>query len=255
MHQILSLLWQAGVWVFSDPNRTRAFLLLMRAGQQYYDSLSPAQKAKVDAVIRWGVVRAAKFTLSDVLGDVAHQLLEAGAGEKVAEFAQAVVVRGVEIGVDKALEEAQRGSTMIGSTKQSDPRVGRVLDELEYGYEIDKDGDFKLQFDLGEGRSQVGFINSNTQSFGDIEIREVYSVGCIVGGPPDAQLLSSLLQHNGVVKLGAWRISELQNGDVAIIFAAHIAADTDARTLGAIIELVLKTADEFEKNVFGTDKF
>ena len=67
------------------------------------------QKAKVDAIILWGVNRAVKFTLGDVLGDVAHQVVEAGYGEKVAEFAQAAVVRGVEIGYDKAMEEVREG--------------------------------------------------------------------------------------------------------------------------------------------------
>ncbi len=97
------------MWVFSDPNRTRAFYALARAGQQYYNSLSPAQKAKVDSIILWGVNRAVKFTIGDVLGDVAHEVAEAGYGEKVADFAQAAVVRGVEVGYDKAMEELRKG--------------------------------------------------------------------------------------------------------------------------------------------------
>jgi hypothetical protein len=109
MQQIASLLWQAGKWIFSDPSRTRAFLALARAGQQYYDRLSPSQKAQVDAIIRWGVNRAVRATLGDVLGDVAHQVAEAGFGDKVADFAQSVVVRGVEVGYDKAMAELSKG--------------------------------------------------------------------------------------------------------------------------------------------------
>jgi hypothetical protein len=99
------------------------FLTLMRAGQQYYNSLSPEQKAKVDSIIRWGVVRAVKFTVGDILGDVAHQVIAEGYGEKVAEFAQAVVVRGVEVGIDKALEEAHGGSSP--SDSRQPPAAGR----------------------------------------------------------------------------------------------------------------------------------
>jgi len=108
VHQIFSLLWQASQWVFSDPRRVQALLAITRATQQYYHSLSPATKAKVDAIIYWGVKQAVKQALGDVLGDVAHQVVQAGAGEKVAEFAQSVVVRGVEVGVEKALEEARK---------------------------------------------------------------------------------------------------------------------------------------------------
>jgi hypothetical protein len=109
MHQIFSLLWQAIQWVSSDPRRVQALCAISRATQHYYRRLSPETKAKVDAVIRWGVKQALKHALGDVLGEVAHDVVAIGAGEKVAEFAQTVVVRGVEIGVDKALEEANRG--------------------------------------------------------------------------------------------------------------------------------------------------
>jgi type II secretory pathway component PulL len=109
MHQIWSLLAQGFAWISADPRRVQALYALMRAGQQYYNRLSPAQKAQVDSIIRWGVVRAVKFTLGDVLGDVAHQVVEAGYGDKVADLAQAAVVRGVEVGIDKALEEVHDG--------------------------------------------------------------------------------------------------------------------------------------------------
>jgi len=106
MHQLFSMLWQAGQWIFADPRRVQALLAINRATQQYYRRLSPETRAKVDAIIRWGVKQAVKHALGDVLGEVAHNVVAVGAGEKVAEFAQTVVVRGVEVGVEKALAEA-----------------------------------------------------------------------------------------------------------------------------------------------------
>jgi hypothetical protein len=157
---------------------------------------------------------------------------------------------------NKRFSPTQRGTSMIGSGgNQSDPRVHRALEQLGCPHEVDDDGDFKIRVNLGDGRSQIVFINSDTESFADIEIREVYSVGYIEDGDPDERLLKMLLVHNGVLKLGAWRISELKNGRVAIMFAVHIAASTDAKTLDTIIDLVAKKADEFEKEVFGTDNY
>ncbi len=145
---------------------------------------------------------------------------------------------------------------MIGSSRnQGDPRVRRALEQLDCPYDVDADGDFKISVNLSEGRSQVVFINSNTESFADIEIREVYSVGYIEDGDPDERLLKMLLLHNGAVKLGAWRLSELKNGRVAMMFAVHVAATSDAKTLDSVIDLVAAKADEFEKEVFGTDKY
>jgi len=51
-----------------------------------------------------------------------------------------------------------------------------VLDRLGFRYEVDNDGDFKVQVLLPGGRSQVGFINSGTQLFCGIEIREIWSL-------------------------------------------------------------------------------
>jgi hypothetical protein len=157
---------------------------------------------------------------------------------------------------NKRFNLTQRGTSMIGaSNNQGDPRVRRALEQLNCPYTVDEDNDFKISVNLGEGRSQVVFINSDTQSFGDIEIREVYSVGYIEDGEPDERLLKILLRDNGVVKLGAWRLSELRNDRVAFLFAVHLAASADAKTLDSIIDLVAKKADEFEKEFYGTDKY
>jgi len=145
---------------------------------------------------------------------------------------------------------------MIGaSDNQGDPRVRRALEQLECPYEVDADGDFKITVKLAENRTQLVLINSNTESFAGMEIREVYSLGYIGDGDPDEHLLKLLLLENGTVKFGAWRLIESKNGTVGVVFAAHIAASIDAKVLDSIIDVVAAKADEFEKRVSGTDEY
>jgi hypothetical protein len=145
---------------------------------------------------------------------------------------------------------------MIGASEnQGDARVRRALEQLQCPYQVDSDGDFKITVTLAEGRTQLVLINSNTESFAGMEIREVYSLGYIEDGDPSERLLKLLLLENGTVKFGAWRLIEAKNGQVGIVFAAHIAATTDAGILDSIIDAVAARADLFEKTVYGTDKY
>lgn len=145
---------------------------------------------------------------------------------------------------------------MIGaSDNQGDPRVRRALEQLECPYDVDADGDFKITVRLTEDRTQLVLINSNTESFAGMEIREVYSFGYIEDREPDAQLLKWLLLENGAVKFGAWRLIESKNGQVGVAFAAHIAASTDAKMLDSIIDVVAAKADDFEKKTSGADDY
>ncbi|MCE9565996.1 MAG: hypothetical protein K8U57_28565 [Planctomycetes bacterium] len=69
--------------------------------------LSPETKAKIASVVRWGVEQAARQTLGSVLGEVGNRIVDqVVANQDVAEFAKALVMRGVEVGVDRALKES-----------------------------------------------------------------------------------------------------------------------------------------------------
>lgn len=143
---------------------------------------------------------------------------------------------------------------MIGAAK-GDSRVQRLLDQLEWKYRIDSDSDFQVLFDVGEGRSQQGFIRSSTYSLGDLEIRDMFSVGYKCAGPLPANVANLLLQLNSRMKLGAWRAIRLESGQHLAMFGAQIAANTDANTLRTTFLAVLKTADDVEKELSGDDAF
>lgn len=92
-------------WVAATPPIIRALSFdIPRLVRQ----LSPETKEKIARIVRWGVEQTARQTLSSVLGEVGHRIVDqVVANPDVAELAKTLVERGVEIGVEKALQEAK----------------------------------------------------------------------------------------------------------------------------------------------------
>ena len=143
---------------------------------------------------------------------------------------------------------------MIGA-KQGDSRVQALLEQLELKYDVDNDGDFRVGFELENGRAQLGFIRSETTQFGKFDIREIFAVAHISEGPLPADLANALLIYNAHVKLGSWRIERQSDGKCVVAFAVQIAADTDAVSLYTALRLVIDTADNIERKLAEEDKF
>ena len=59
----------------------------------------------------------------------------------------------------------------------ADLRVQSALDDAGLKYTIDDDGDFRLLFGQEDDRSQLVWINSNTEEYGNMELREVWGIG------------------------------------------------------------------------------
>lgn len=149
-----------------------------------------------------------------------------------------------------------------GGTPQNspDPRVKAALDQIGYRYELTADADFKLAPLPTEGeRTQLVYVNSNTERFGSIEIREVLSPAFLSGGPLTAELANSLLRQNNQVKLGAWRVVPISKGPNSgkqlAMFAAQVAANSDAEALRLTIRSVVLVADKMEKEATGRDDY
>jgi len=143
---------------------------------------------------------------------------------------------------------------MIGA-KQGDPRVQALLEELELKYDITEDGDFRVGFNLEDGRAQLAFVRSDTSRFGNFDIREIFAVAHITEGPLDGQLANALLIYNAHVKLGSWRVERRADDSCVAAFAVQIAANTDAQSLYTALALVVNTADDIERKLDEEDKF
>jgi len=168
---------------------------------------------------------------------------------------------------------AQVASAQIGTAAKkppADPRVKAALEQVGYKFELDSNNDYKLvpiqteqAGTTADGkpifRSQLVYVNSNVEKYGTLEIREVLSPAFLSNGPLSAAVANRLLRENNSVKLGSWRLIVINSGANAgkylAMYAAQIAADSDAESLRLTIKSVILIADRMEKELTGTDDY
>ncbi|RDY68093.1 YbjN domain-containing protein [Lysobacter soli] len=135
--------------------------------------------------------------------------------------------------------------------RSADPAIARQLDALKYQYEVDDDGDYKLAFDMDNGRSQLAFVISAVESFGDMKVREVWAPAYRASGTQfPAEVANKLLEDSHASKLGAW----VKQGDMAV-FVVKLASDASQADLSDALDFVLRTADQMENELTGKDEF
>lgn len=164
------------------------------------------------------------------------------------------------------------GAQIGGAAKKppADPRVRAALEEIGYKYELTDDNDYKLvpiqteeSGKTADGkpifRSQLVYVNSNTEKYGTLEIREVLAPAFLSSGPLSAAVANRLLRENNSVKLGSWRLVVINSGANAgkylAMFAAQISADSDPESLRLTIKSVILIADRMEKELTGSDDY
>jgi hypothetical protein len=137
------------------------------------------------------------------------------------------------------------------TVRSADPSIARQLDELKYTYEVDGDGDYKLAFDMDKGRSQLAFVISAVESFGDMKVREIWAPAYRAGGAGfPAEVANRLLEDSHSSKLGGW----VKQDDMAV-FVVKLAADASPGQLDDALDFVLRTADQMELELTGKDEF
>jgi hypothetical protein len=135
---------------------------------------------------------------------------------------------------------------IIPKPKSGDPRIQKILDVKDINYEVDGDGDYKVIFDLGNGRSQVAFINSNVEEFAGCEIREIWSPGLVGDGELSQRVANELLSRNHQYKLGSWSTMK-SGGSIAAVFKVAVDANATPDELITCLSVVLRVADDIEK--------
>jgi len=140
----------------------------------------------------------------------------------------------------------------------ADAADSRVKDALENGglkYEIDSDNDYKLLMQLESNRTQIVYVNSATETYDAMEIREVWGPSFPSKGKQfHAKIANMLLLDSQQKKLGAWQ-GYSQNKSVFAVFNVKISADSDAESLKSAIWYVAKAADTMELMMTGKDDF
>ena len=135
----------------------------------------------------------------------------------------------------------------------ADPRVAAALKAAGLGYSIDE-GDFRLEYDVDEERTQRVWVASETARIDQLEIRDVWSVAARGTGEVPADLARMLLKENVRMILGAWQVNQSED-EYLVVFLAQVDAAADAGTLQEVIEVVMFSADRIEKQLSDRDAF
>lgn len=142
------------------------------------------------------------------------------------------------------------------SAQDGDMRVERLLDQLGYRYEMTSGGNFKCIFNVARDRSQLVTIQSQTNTYRNVESRELWSLAYLGTKRPPYKVCLRLLEDNERKKMGAWEMTfSEESGKYYIAFSLKIPADTDAETLNAALQLVVEAADEMEEELEDELKF
>ena len=127
-----------------------------------------------------------------------------------------------------------------------DAGIKAQLTELGYKYELDDDNDFKLVFEVGdEGRSQIVYVLSAVETYGEHSVREVWSPA--YESPTEdfsGPVANRLLEASNSAKLGAW----VKQGKNAT-FVVKIPSDASKEELDDAIDAAIKLADEMENEL------
>ena len=152
----------------------------------------------------------------------------------------------------RALPLLLAASLLPALATAADAHIARQLDSLGYEYEVDADGDYKMVFDLSEGRSQIVFVRSPVEEYGSLRVREIWSPGFKVEGNAfPAAVANRLLSDSNDAKIGAW----VRQGSTAM-YVVKIDASASAEQLSDAISAAVSTADKLEQELtLGKDEY
>ncbi|MBE2211103.1 MAG: hypothetical protein IAE66_05800 [Xanthomonadaceae bacterium] len=154
-----------------------------------------------------------------------------------------------------ALGLCLNGSALAQQAKRApDPAIEAQLKALDYKYEVDDDGDYKLVFDMDEAgtRSQLVFVRSAVEDYDGHKSRDILSPGYRASGDAlPANVANRLLEASMDNLMGGWS----KQGNLAI-FIVRIPADASKETLDAAITAAINSADQMEAELTpGQDEF
>ncbi|MBW8808844.1 MAG: YbjN domain-containing protein [Lysobacter sp.] len=165
---------------------------------------------------------------------------------------QAKQVQASQVEARSDRDDAARAEPDANASKAGDARIRQQLDALGYKYQVDEDGDFVLTFGLDGKRSQMAYVLSSTQSYGNLQVREVWSPG-YRGADQDfpADVANRLLEDSHLSKMGGW-----VKQDGVAVFVVKLDAGAAQDDLDDAIDYVVRAADQMEALLTpGKDEF
>ena len=131
----------------------------------------------------------------------------------------------------------------------ADAALGKQLAAMDIKYEVDGDGDYRMTFELEDGRTQMVFARSPVESSGSHRIREIWSPGYRYSTPElDAKVANRLLENSAEMILGGW----VRQKSMAM-FVVKIPEKATPQELRDAIEAAAACADRMEKELTSKD--
>lgn len=135
--------------------------------------------------------------------------------------------------------------------KAGNPAIERLLRERELNFAVDSDGDYKMVFETGEGRSQIVFVQSEFERYADYKTIHVFSVAYV--GWLTKPMMEDLLLRR--YKVGAWLVERCnETSKFNVLFAAQLPADIKATDFESCIRVVADVADALERDWSDVDE-
>jgi hypothetical protein len=153
-----------------------------------------------------------------------------------------------------AQTSSQPATTSPSERKEPDPRIKKIFEARKIDFEITPTGNFRVVFNLKNGRSQQAFVSSSPYRYMSLDIREIVSPAYRSPTPFAADVANRLLSDNNDKKLGAWVMQKEKDGYYAL-FVTKVPADCSDEYFIAALRLTLEAADEMEKELTGKDEF
>ena len=137
-----------------------------------------------------------------------------------------------------------------GTSAASD--VGGMLDEVGIKYRKG-DGNFRVTYGTGEGRSQLAIIDNDPITLGDVSMREIYSFAARGNSRPcSEEEMRAMLK----IEFGHWCLIKpsAPGKKWGVYHSVKIPANATPEQLKDALLSCITTADACEKDILGTDE-
>ncbi|GIV24233.1 MAG: hypothetical protein KatS3mg025_1892 [Bacteroidia bacterium] len=145
------------------------------------------------------------------------------------------------------------GGTFLSPLVAQNQQIKKLLDKAGLKYEVTEGGDFKLTFNIGDGRSQLVFIEGSMEEMGGQSIVEIWSPG-YKGAEISEKTLAYLLVESGKKKVGAWEVMSDNDNIYAVFMVKVPLASLSPGFLRSACEGAALTADNAEKTFLQSDE-
>ncbi len=160
--------------------------------------------------------------------------------------------------VSHCIDAGEVKALLSGDIKTIDQRVRKALEAAGWKYSTSLYGIFRLDFGSPEEEEDAHrvCVDSSTDEFGALDIREIYSVVHASNRAADEKLANFLLQGNIDYKFGAWGQKKIGN-KYFVVFSVKVDADTEPEKLQdairAVLQVVTNTRDEIVRLATAAD--